>query len=347
MTGTMKVGAIISPGKVKVVQVNKPKPGVGEVLVKVKACALCTWEQRVFSGAKQVPLPYLGGHEVVGEIAELGNGVHSRWKVGNKVAIRTLAHCGECYYCQQGEDNLCEQIGKLPRPVLEMDGIGGLSEYLIARPSQLFRLSPELDFTIGAFSEPLACVIHSIEKAHLKIGNDVVIVGAGIMGLLHLLLAKKLATRVIVCEVNAKRRQLAKELGADFVINSAEENAVEVVKSLTDGRGADAVIHTTAIAEVAAEAIEMAGKMGRVIMYGSFYPDKPISVSPNYIHNSQIVITGAVSPSTEDFLKATRLLNYGIINPAPFIQAVFPLADIQEAFQLASKPDTFRVIVSF
>ncbi|HHU31043.1 MAG: zinc-dependent alcohol dehydrogenase [Zhaonellaceae bacterium] len=345
MTNKMRVGAVVAPGKAQVLEVDRPVPGRGEILIRVRACALCTWEQRVFTGVKKVPLPYLGGHEIAGEIAEIGPGVLPKWKIGDKVTIRTLAHCGECYYCHQGEDNLCEQIGKLPPPVPGIEGIGGLSEYLIAKPSQMFRLLPDVDFSIGAFSEPLACVIHSIERGQLKIGNDVVIVGAGIMGLFHLMLAKKLATRVFVCEVDEKRREIAKSLGADFVINPQKEDSLEIIKSHTEGRGADAVFHTTAISRVAEEAIQMAGPMGRIIMYGSFYPDNPITVSPNHIHNSQIVITGSVSPSTEDFLKASRLLNFGIIDPRPLIHAEVDLDEIQKAFEIATDPSTFRVVV--
>lgn len=341
----MKVGVITAPYKTEVMQVNKPVPGKNEVLVKIRACALCTWEQRVFVGEKKVSFPYLGGHEIIGEIAELGEGVNKRWKINDKVAIRTLAHCGECYYCQQGEDNLCEETGKLPPPIPEVDGIGGLSEYLIATPNQLFKYDTSIKDEVGVFAEPLACVIHSIERAHLKLGQDVVIIGAGVMGLLHLAVAKKMGTRVIVCEVDEKRRKLALELGADYVINPVKEDMVSVVKSLTCGRGADAVFHTTAIASVAESAIKLAGKMGIVIMYGSFHPDKDISVNPNWIHNTEVVITGTVSPSTEDFLKSSRLLNYGIIDPMLLVQASFDIKDIQKAFELAVDPKTYRVVI--
>lgn len=341
----MKIGVITAPHKTEVMEVNKPIPGKNEILIKLKACALCTWEQRVFTGAKKVTLPYLGGHEVVGEIAEIGEGVTKRWNIGDKVAVRTLAHCGQCYYCQQGEDNLCEETGKLPPPVPEVDGIGGLSEYLLVTPNQLFKYDASIKDEVGVFAEPLACVIHSIERAHLKLGQNVVVVGAGIMGLLHLVVAKKMGTRVIVCEVDEKRRNIALELGADIVINPIKEDMVSVVKELTDGRGADAVFHTTALTAVAESAIKLTGKMGTVIMYGSFYPDNDITVNPNWIHNTEVIITGSVSPSTEDFLKATRLLNYGIIDPKLLVHGSYELKDIQRAFEVAADPSTFRVIV--
>lgn len=340
----MKIGVLTAPYKAEVMEVNKPVPGKNQILIKLKACALCTFEQRMFTGAKKVNFPYLGGHEVVGVVAEIGEGVN-RWKVNDKVAIRTLAHCGQCYYCLQGEDNLCEETGKLPPPVPEVEGIGGLSEYLLVTPNQLFKYDDTIDDAVGVFAEPLACVIHSIERAKLKLGNDVVVIGAGVMGLLHLAVAKKMGTRVIVCEVDEKRRMLALQLGADHVINPIEEDMVAVVKKLTNGRGADAVFHTTALTSVAESAIKLTGKMGTVIMYGSFYPDKDITINPNWIHNTEVIITGSVSPSSEDFLKSTRMLNYGIIDVKPFVQATFELNDIQKAFEYAADPSTFRVVV--
>lgn len=340
----MKIGVLTAPYKAEVMEVNKPVPGKNQILIKLNACALCTFEQRMFTGAKKVNFPYLGGHEVVGVVAEIGEGVN-RWKVNDKVAVRTLAHCGQCYYCHQGEDNLCEETGKLPPPVPEVDGIGGLSQYLLVTPNQLFKFDQSIKDEIGVFAEPLACVIHSIERAHLKLGNDVVVIGAGIMGLLHLAVAKKMGTRVIVCEVDEKRRNLALEMGADYIINPIEEDMVAIVKNLTDGRGADAVFHTTALTSVAESAIKLTGKMGTVIMYGSFYPDKDITVNPNWIHNTEVIITGSVSPSTEDFLKATRMLNYGIIDPTPFVHSTYELKDIQKAFEVAADPSTFRVVV--
>lgn len=344
MREKMKIGVISAPYKAEVMEVNKPVPGKNELLIRLKACALCTFEQRMFTGAKKVKFPYLGGHEVVGEVAEIGEGVN-RWSIGDKVAVRTLAHCGQCYYCQQGEDNLCEETGKLPPPIPEVDGIGGLSEYLLVTPNQLFKYDTSIKDEVGVFAEPLACVIHSIERANLKLGQDVVVVGAGVMGLLHLAVAKKKGTRVIVCEVDEKRRKLALELGADYVINPIEEDMAAIVKKLTWGRGADAVFHTTALTSVAESAIKLVGKMGTVIMYGSFYPDNDITVNPNWIHNTEVIITGSVSPSTEDFLKATRLLNSGIIDPKPLVQELFELKDIQKAFERAADPSTFRVIV--
>lgn len=344
----MKTAVFTGAGSIEIKEIERPMPSRGEVLVKVKACALCTWEQRIFKGVSKIPFPFIGGHEVSGVIEELGQDVNeSKWKKGQKVALRMLYTCGECYYCRIGEHNLCEMIGKKSSTGLSVPGPGGLSEYLAVPSSQLYKLSDETPFETGALTEPLACVIHSIERAKIDIGDDVVIIGAGIMGLLHLMLAKIRAARVTVCEVNEERRNFAKKLGADMVFNPVEEDPVEKIKSMTDGRGADVVINTTAISEVAEQAVKMLGKTGRLIMYSSMHPDKPINVSPDFIHSSEVVITGSVSPGIGDFQKSAKLISSKIINLEPVISHLIPFENVKEAFEKAIDPLSYRVVVKF
>jgi L-iditol 2-dehydrogenase len=349
MSEKMKIAAFTDVGKVEIKEVEKPIPRKGEVLVKVKACAICTWEQRIFKGISSVPFPFVGGHEISGVIEELGEGVDTkRWHVGMKVAPRVLYSCNECYYCRLGEHNLCEDIGKGKEDYgLPLPGPGGLSEYLTIKTTSLFKLSQEVPFEYGALSEPLACVIHSIERAKIEIGNDVVIIGAGIMGLMHLQLAKKKGAYVIVSEPNENRRVLAKRLGADEVIDASKEDPIEKVKGITEGRGADVVIDTVIFSSVAQQAVQMVGKMGRVIFYSSIHPDNPITVSPNMIHNTEITLTGSVSPNITDFLKSTTLLSKGMIEVSPLISDVIPFNMIQKAFEESIKPENYRIVVKF
>jgi len=342
----MRAAVFTGAERIEIKEMEKPVPKKGEILVKVKACALCTWEQRIYKGISRVPFPFIGGHEVSGIVEELGEGVdENRWKRGQKVALRLLAACGECYYCRIGEHNLCEMIGKKEQNGLPFPGPGGLSEYLTVSSTKLFKLADDLSLEVGSLSEPLACVIHSIERANIEIGNDVVIIGAGVMGLLHVMVAKKRAARVIVSETNEERRKLASELGADEVFDPSEEDPIEKVKKLTDGRGAEVVINTTAVSDVAQMAIQMAGKTGRIIFYSSQHPDNPINVSPDWIHNSEITITGSVSPSLSDFQKATKLLSSKIIKPESLISEVITFDRIQEAFQKAVDPKSYRIVV--
>lgn len=342
----MKVGVITDINKAKVMEINRPEVSKGEILVKVEACALCTFEQRIFNGTKKVSLPYLGGHEIAGRVFELGEGVNPKWKIGQRVAVRTLDQCGECRYCQMGETTMCEMIGKSGRHVPEFDGIGGLAEYYLAKPHMLFPLKEDLAPEVAALTEPLACVIHSIDLAQIDFGDAVVILGAGIMGLLHLQLAKLRGARVIVSEVDSYRREKACSLGATDVINPIEVDLVDKIKELTDGYGADVVICTPSISKLAEQSVEMVSNLGKVVLYGSFHPDTPLSLSPNRIHYSQIKLIGAVNPGSKDFLRATRMLNQGIVDLNGYVDAIFPLEQIQEAYDDSVIPGRYRVVVT-
>jgi len=175
----------------------------------------------------------------------------------------------------------------------------------------------------------------------------VVVIGGGVMGMLHLLTAKRRGARVIMSEIDPRRRELAESFGCDVVFSPKETDPVEFVKKLTEGRGADVVFDTTAFPAVAAQAIEMTGKMGRCIMYSSIHPDDPLAVSANMLHNTERVITGSVSPSIASFDTAVRLLNKKLVDPSKLLSAVIPFEDAKKAFETAIRPDTYRVIIKF
>ena len=352
MKETMKVVAIVDDHKVEAKQVAMPGIETGKITVKINACALCTWEQRIFIRESKVPLPFVGGHELVGEIYAVGEGIESeKYPVGQKVVVRLIGACGTCYYCRRGEQNLCTKSDVKEDAFLSVDGTihymgtGGLSQYLNVEPAQIFKMPQDIPDTTACFAEPLACVLNSIERGKIELGDDVVVIGGGIMGMLHVMAAKLSGARVIMSEPDPERRKLAEELGADIVFNPMEQNPVDYIHNLTDGLGAEVVFNTTPISAVAQQAIEMVAPMGRVIMYSSQHPDKPISVSPNWIHNTEAVITGAVSPSVRSFNRAVNLLSKGLIHPEKLMSGAFPIESAQEAFETAVRPDTFRCVI--
>ncbi|QRN85945.1 zinc-binding dehydrogenase [Clostridia bacterium] len=344
----MKVGAITGIKEAKVIEIAKPKIKSDEVLVRVKACAICTFEQRIFDGTKNYGYPYLGGHEVAGVIEELGSDVNENaWYAGQNVAVRTLDFCCECDFCKLGETTMCTEVGKSGRRVPEMDGIGGLAEFLVAKPKALFALSDKQSLIEASLVEPLACVIHSIDRANIQFGDTVVIIGAGIMGLLHLQLAKLKGADVVVLEVDETRRQKALSLGASHVSNPIEIDSVEYVKKITGGKGAEVVICTPAISKVAEDAVKMLSQIGKLVLYGSFHPDTPLAISPNLIHYSQLTVTGVVNPGAADFVRATRMLNKGVVSLNDYIDAQYPIDEIQKAYEASISPNTYRVVVTF
>lgn len=347
MAEKMKVLAITGKESPEVVEVNRPVPRDNEVLVKIDGCAICTWEQRVYMTGK-FKMPFLGGHEVVGHVVEMGSKVRTReYAVGDTVAVSVISSCGTCYYCRHGEENLCvDSYANLSEDV-GMNGPGGFSQYKVVPQHKLWKLNPSLPWTFGTFSEPLACVCNSVRKARIELGNDVVVIGGGIMGMFHMMVAKLQGARVIMSEIDEKRRALAMELGCDITFSPKEKDAVAYVRELTEGRGADVVFDTTVLPAVAAQAIDMAGKMGRVVMYSSVNPADPVDLDANALHSSEKVITGSVSPSIQSFDTAVRLLNKGLINPEKLLYGTYSYENAREAFEAAIRPDTYRVIITF
>ncbi|QRN85495.1 alcohol dehydrogenase catalytic domain-containing protein [Clostridia bacterium] len=313
-----------------------------QVLVKVHSCAICTLEQRMYSGVIK-RYPFAGGHEAAGTVVAVGDKVKN-FKIGDKVAPRMLTSCGECYYCRNGHENKC--VSAFIANIHEgLGGPGGFSEYMMLEAKSLYKLADDLDLKYAALTEPLACCIHSINNANIQLGEDVVVVGNGIMGSFHIQLAKLKGARVIACEVDEGRMAMAKRIGADIVIDSSKVDPVDKVKELTEGRGANVVFCTAAFTALASQSIDMAGNHGRVVMYSSFPNGSPIELDVNRSHSAETIITGAVNSNKSEFLAATRLLSNKLIDVSPFISEVVPFERIEYAFERAIDPSTYRILV--
>lgn len=347
MEELMKAAAITGLNTVKIIHVKRPTPGPRQILVRVRACAICTWEQRVFNGVKKLPLPHVGGHEIVGEIAAIGEGVDPvRFPVGAKAAGRTLISCGTCYYCRRGYHTQCESAGKLRNDGPEIYGNAGFAEYICLEDTAVWRLDTDKTFPELSLTEPLACVLNSMHRASPRMGDDAVIIGGGIMGQLNQIIFKKMGLRTILSEPDPARREFAVAHGCDIVIDPLAEDPVKKVMEITDGRGAEVVINTTAIPAVMEQAVAMTGPLGRCVAYSSQHPDKPIPVSPNRLHSKENFLTGAVNPSIDSFDQAVNLLSKNIVDLSDLVSAVYPMEQAQEAFEAALRPDTYRVVIT-
>lgn len=337
------VSVISGVNELETRSVEKRMPEGRQVLVKVEYCAICTLEQRVFSGVMQ-RYPFAGGHEISGVIEAVGDDVASVTE-GDKVAVRMLNSCGECYYCRNGQENQC--VVSFKASVHDgLMGPGGFSEYMLLDAANVYKVADDVDLSHAALAEPLACCVHSVNNAAIQLGDDVVVLGVGIMGAFHIQLAKLRGARVIACEIDPRRLDVASRMGADMLINSGKEDPVERVKELTDGRGADAVFCTVASTAIAEQSIAMTGKLGRAVMYTSFHPDKPVEISVNKVHSTEMIITGAVNPKKSDFLTASRLISNKIVDLSSLISAVEPFNAIESAFETALKPESYRVLVA-
>ncbi len=339
--------AVTAPGRIEHLRLETPELSGREVLVKVHAVALCTLEQRIFKGEVKMPYPCCGGHEVSGEIAGLGPDVNTKlWKTGDRVAVRLLYSCGECHECRSGRTNMCERSQRKPVRKGLLSGPGGCCNYVIVNSDALFGIPNDLSYEQAALTEPLSCVVHSINRAGIQLADEVVVIGAGIMGQLHVILAKMRGARVISSETDATRRELALKNGADLAFDPSQCNIVEKVREVTGGRGADVVFNTTPFPQVFGQAVAMVARHGTMVQYSSLHPNVPVEVSPQDIHNNEISIIGSISPMVKDFHTANMLLSKHLVNVSALIEEVFPFSEAQTAFEHSVMPGKFRVIIS-
>jgi threonine dehydrogenase-like Zn-dependent dehydrogenase len=345
MTETYKRAVFVGPQQIRIDELPIPEPGPRQALVKVKACALCTWEQRVYSGEQKF-YPLAGGHEVSGELVKLGSQVFTDAQIGDRVMASPLTRCGYCESCRRGLDNICDNNRK-PFRNTDVPGPAGLAEYILLDDYQLYKANNETSFEEICLTEPLACVVRSVRKARVERADNVVVIGAGIMGLLHLHLTKQVGARVTVSEPNAERAAFAKKMGADEIIDPTQVPFTEQVKALTGGRGADVIFCAMSVASAVEEAISAAANGGRIHVYASIHPrGTKISIDPNPFHSKEIVLTGTVSQDREDVLQTVRMISGGLIDVKPFISLVLPFERLEEGLQAALRPDTYRVILT-
>ena len=335
----MRAALLYGVKDLRVENIDQPKVGLGEALVKVKAATTCGTDVKIFqrgyvSGVIQYPTVF--GHEWAGDVAEVGEGV-SWLKTGMRVRAGNSAPCLRCKMCQKGNYNLCEDMMWL---------WGAYAEY-VKVPARMVRVNMQeipshLSYEEAAISEPLACVLHGIKKANVKLGDTVAIIGAGPIGFLHLLTAKKMgAERVIISDLVDERLRLAQKLGADEIINAKQEEPVEKVRRLTDGYGADVVIEAIGLPATWEQALRMVRKGGTVLEFGGCPAGTEINVRTELLHYGEVTVLGTFHTTPAHFKNALNLIAFGTINVKPLITRKMKLDEIKDAIKIltTSKSD--------
>ncbi|MEN6298270.1 MAG: alcohol dehydrogenase catalytic domain-containing protein [Rectinema sp.] len=336
----MKAAVLIAPGKFNIEERPIPEPKENEVLIKVEACGICTLEQRLFSGAMRLPLPLVPGHEASGRIEAIGSKVVEELVPGQRVALDLVERCGECYYCRIGKSNLCLNRYKDAARML-----GGFSEYIVVRPNQIFSVSDSVSYEEASFAEPLACCIHSLKRLKVAMTEDLLIVGAGTMGLLHLLAGRSMGLRITVSEPNSARREMAAALGADFVIDPKATDISGFGRDITDGIGFSSCVVTSPSPSALEPAILAMAKAARINIYTAYEDVMHIPLDLNTIHRNELLITGTEGRGQEDFFQAVRLLSFGKIDVNPLISARTSFSGLGEGFRIALSGDAYRVLL--
>ncbi len=336
----MKAAVLVAPGRMEIQSLPDPVIEKGEILVKLKACGICTFEQRLYTGAMKVSYPLVAGHEASGVIVEVGTSVVGNYKKGMKVALDLVMRCGQCYYCRIGRSNLCENRFKPGQRSL-----GGFAEYIAVRPGQVYPASPELPFDEAAFTEPLSCCIHSLKKLRIAMSEDVLIVGSGVMGLLHLLVAQNMGLRTTITDPDPERLAVARQIGADFTLDPRESDVVAHAKEITDGLGFSACIVTSPAPVALESAVASLATCARVNIYTAYAERMTVPLDANTIHRQELLVTGTEGRLQEDFFQAIRLLSFGKVKVGPLVSARTSFSRITEGMQTALSGSAFRVLL--
>jgi L-iditol 2-dehydrogenase len=323
----MKAARLYGVRDLRVEEVGDPEPGPGEALIRISSCGVCPSDLRSYLAVgRSMPLPRTPGHEWAGTVVALGDDTDdSLIKVGDRVVADWRYVCGKCYQCRRGVFNYCENLHRGVR--------GGFAEFGAAPLSQLRVIPDHVSFEEASFCEPLACIIQAHSYTQIGLGEDVVIVGAGPIGLLHVQVALHRGGRVIVSDPIAARLEKAKELGAHDVIDASATDAVERVKELTEGRGANCVIVAVGAPQPIRQALDLAAINGWVNFFAGTYPPAEIPVDPNLIHYRQLRVTGSHDFTPHHFTTALRLIQFGIVRVKPLISHRFDLDGVKEAFE--------------
>lgn len=346
----MKALLMKRPGEVEVTELPLPDLSEDEVLIQVGIAGICTNDMRDFKGDCAYSYPRIGGHEYGGIIAALGNGVDaSRFPIGAKVVSYIIRSCGTCHFCRTGNENICfhHQESEVFHNPDGISGYCGFAEYVKAKAKDLFVFKDSTSFEKMAFTEPLACVVNSIHRTDIQFGDDVVVMGGGTMGLLHVMALRLKGARIIVSEPQEERGAKALELGAADVIDPIHESLKERVMELTNGVGAKAVYNTTASPDLMGQALDITAPCGTAVAFSSMHPNRPILVDAGAMHSLQKTLTGAVSPTIRAFYESYELIDKGILDPTRLLESVFDYRDFYKAMECALRPDTYKVLLRF
>jgi len=330
---TMKAVVVRAPMQFDVEDVPVPECPEAGLLLRVIACGLCGSDLRTLRGGhRNVTFPWIIGHEICGDVAMVGSKYQGSWEVGERLAVGPNAYCGICDFCIDGAYELCENYVEIAQK-----WPGGLAEYL-AIPEECVRLGtihrpPEgLDPALAGISEPTSSCMNAQERGQIGLGDTVVIIGSGPIGCTHISLARaRGADRIYIADIVSERLKLAEPFGPDATINAAETDLVQEVRRLTGGKGADVVITATPAPIASVQAVEMARKAGRILIFGGLPKDnsKP-GVDMNIVHYGALQIIGTTAFAPRHQRAALKFLASGRIPGDKLITHRFPLSEFKK-----------------
>jgi len=325
----MKAARFYEKHRLIVEDVPVRQPDDNGVLIRVRYCGVCGTDVHIFEGDKgsaRVDPPVILGHELSGDVIKVGEKVKNV-KIGDRVSVDPNLYCGKCYFCANGKKHLCEHMVGLGTAA-----DGGFAEYVTVPEELVFPVADNVSYEAAAMTEPISCCLHGMNLTDVDIGDTVMIVGTGNIGMIMLQLAKHAgAAKIIAVEPNEKRREKAKCLGADICIDPLSDDT-EAILGANGVKNIERVIDCAGLTSTAEYSVKYAGRGATVMLFGLTAPDDVMSLKPFELFQKELTIKGSfVNP--DSFEKAGRLLETGAVKVDSLITDIVPLDDIQSVFE--------------
>lgn len=337
----MRAAKLVEPKKISIQEVDTPKIGKDDVLIKIRAAGICGTDLHIYQGHRpDIALPRVMGHELSGEIAEVGESV-TELSAGDHVVIDPVIYCGTCPACRKGKRNVCSSI-----MCFGCQTDGGFQDYVKVKARDAYKISKNIPFSHAAMAEPFSIAAEILERSDPAEGDRVVVYGAGTIGLCVLQALKMKGAKVLVADLVDSRLERAKKLGADMTVNTSAQDLKDVVMSSFSEGGADIIIEAVGASKLADEAVEIVARGGRIVVIG--FDKTELHVSEFTFVRPGIEIRGSVL-NNEKFPQVVTWMEQGKIHPESMISKEYPLEKIGQAFEdiLADPKSVIKVIVTF
>lgn len=341
MKAVMKLTAGV--GQVGVADIPEPTPGVGQVLIAVRAAGICGTDLHIYHDEFKTVPPVVLGHEVAGEIVAVGEGVTDSL-LNTRVTTETyFATCGRCRYCRTGHENLCLQRRSIGSAVN-----GGFTSYLVVPAKNVHQLPEHLSYEAGALTEPLACVVHGVlSTPTVRPGDLAVVAGPGAIGLLTLQVLKAAGATVVMLgtAADSARLKLAQHLGADYVLNVQQADANALIAEVSfEGLGADVVYECSGAGPAAAQLLQLVRRQGRYVQIGLF--GKGIGWDMDQLCYKELTVTGSNASVPAAWIQALKLLDSKVVDTAALISDSYPVTEWQTAFERFESKDGVKLLLT-
>ena len=347
MTQTMQAIRYYGPQDIRVEQVDVPTCGDSEIRVKVDACAVCGTDMKAWtSGNPRIKPPQIMGHEFTGLVDAVGSDV-TGWAGGDRVVMATSVSCGKCAYCDQGYANLCVDVAPMG-----FTYAGGMAEWVVI-PARALANGHAIKVPAGiqpehaALAEPISCAVNSIENSVIRIGDVVVVIGAGPMGIINGCVARQQgAAKIILAEINPDRLRQGAAFGFDLLVDPVKEDLQKIVMDETDGLGAHVVIVAAPAAPPQEQAVALVRKRGTVCLFASLpVGGHLLSMDSRAIHYNEIRVVGTSDSTPAHVAAAVDMISQGTVPTDKLATYILAMADVKKAFELMQSGEALRVVL--